>query len=432
MTFISKNIFSKFFIFLLLGLLFSFTFSYAQDIEVEKESTNDNDGWEAATEQDLKPKIDTTIVERKALLAYGGDSIRIASIEGKLGVLNDTNATIVPFQYEKISFFEGEDSTCTRWEGTLLVQSSGKYGVLDATGKPLTALYEKIEFMPETCQSASGKTKVMLVHEKGKLGLADAYGNVIIRPVYDEIKFIKYFITRYGDTTRIERVLKPELITARKEGKYGLFDLHENVPLLRSEYNAIDYLQDIKVEEKKKTHSTHILKIQQGTKYGYLLLHTKSALIPQYDYLGEFSAEKGKTTGAADELIALVQKDGKWGWINLEGKEVIKLDYDAAEAFRKDIAFVRKGRNWTAIDRKGKQQLEDSYEEIKYLALETEQNAFFKTLIIAKKKGKYGILDIEGKTLLDFEYDKVEFIPEKFGFNVEINGEEKFVNLKRK
>ncbi len=418
-------------------LLFSVSFSILLGLFllipslVFAQDKTDNDGWDTSP-ADNTPKVDTTIVERKALLAYGGDSIRIASIEGKLGVLNDTNATIVPFQYEKISFFESEDSTCTRWEGTLLVQSRGKYGVLDATGKPLTALYEKIEFMPETCQSASGKTKVMLFHDRGKVGLADAYGNVVIRPSYDEIEFVKYYITRYGDTAKIERILKPELITAKKDGKYGLFDLHENIPLLRSEYNAIDYLQDIKVEDKKKTHSTHILKIRQGTKYGFLTLHNKAVLVPQYDYLGEFSAEKGKTTGKAEELVALVQKNGKWGWINLEGKEVIKVNYDAAEAFRKDIAFVRNGRKWTAIDRNGKQTLEDSYEEIKYLALETEQNAFFKTLIIAKQKGKYGILDIEGKTLLNFEYDKLTFVPEKFGFNVEINGEEKFVNLKTK
>jgi hypothetical protein len=394
------------------------------------QNTNNN-GWDTSLEKNVTSKIDTTIIETKAILAYGGDSIRIASVEGRLGVLNDTNATIVPFQYEKISFFEGEDSTCTRWEGTLLVQSKGKYGVLDATGKPLTALYEKIEFMPETCQSASGKTKVMLFYEKGKVGLADAYGNVVIRPAYDEIEFIKYYITRYGDTAKIEKVVRPELIIAKKDGKYGLFDLHENVPLLRSEYNSIDYLQDIKIEEKKKTYSTHILKIKQGTKYGFLTLHNKAILVPRYDFLGEFSTEKGKTTGEAEQLIALVQQNEKWGWINLDGKEVIKVNYDAAEAFRKDIAFVRNGRKWTAIDRNGKQTLKDSYQEIKYLALETEQNAFFKTLIIAKKDGKYGILDVEGKTLLDFEYDKLTFVAEKFGFNVEINGEEKFVNLKR-
>ena len=397
------------------------TLSFAQD----------DDGWEKATEEDLKTTIDTTIIERKALLAYGGDSIKIASVEGKLGVLNDTNAIIVPFQYEKISFFEGEDSTCSRWEGTLLVEGRGKHGVLDATGKPLTALYDKIEFMPETCKSASGKTKVMRFYDRGKVGLADAYGNVVIRPSYEEIEFVKYFITRYGDTAKIERILQPELITAKKAGKYGLFDLHNNIPLLRSEYNAIDYLQSVKVEEKKKTHSTHLLKIKQGTKYGYILLHNQSILVPKYEYLGEFSTEKGKTEAEAQDLIALVQEDGKWGWINLEGKEVIKIEYDAAEPFRKDLAFVRKGRKWTAIDRKGKQKLDDTYEEIKYLALETEQNAFFKTLIIAKKKGKYGILDIEGKTLLNFEFDKIKFVPEKFGFDVEINGEEKFVNLKR-
>ena len=146
MTFKSKKSFLLFSIFI--GLFFSFpSLILAQDKE--------NDGWDTSPQQNNAPKIDTTIIERKALLAYGGDSIRIASIEGKLGVLNDTNATIVPFQYEKISFFEGQDSTCTRWEGTLLVQSRGKYGVLDATGKPLTALYDKIEFMPESCQSAS-------------------------------------------------------------------------------------------------------------------------------------------------------------------------------------------------------------------------------------------------------------------------------------
>ena len=82
---------------------------------------------------------------------------------------------------------------------------------------------------------------------------------------------------------------------------------------MRSEYNSIEYLQDIKVEEKKKTHSTHILKIKQGTKYGFITLHNKAVLIPQFEYLGEFSTEKGKTTGEAEDLITLVQRNGKWG-----------------------------------------------------------------------------------------------------------------------
>lgn len=45
---------------------------------------------------------------------------------------------------------------------------------------------------------------------------------------------------------------------------------------------------------------------------------------------------------------------GKNGFINREGKEVIKLKYDDASSFSEGIAPVRKGDVWYLINKKGK------------------------------------------------------------------------------
>lgn len=57
-----------------------------------------------------------------------------------------------------------------------------------------------------------------------------------------------------------------------------------------------------------------------------------------------------------------VKKNGKWGYINKEGKLITKLQFDWAEDFRDGMARVKKlnlfhlfgGSNWGYISKRGK------------------------------------------------------------------------------
>lgn len=63
----------------------------------------------------------------------------------------------------------------------------------------------------------------------------------------------------------------------------------------------------------------------------------------RYDYVGGFV-----------EGFALVGKDGKWGFIDTEGKEQVPLVYDDANPFREGLADVRTEDKWGFIDTEGK------------------------------------------------------------------------------
>lgn len=63
--------------------------------------------------------------------------------------------------------------------------------------------------------------------------------------------------------------------------------------------------------------------------------------ISKYEELGEFS-----------EGMAAVMRNGRWGFINVYGKEIIECNYDAATPFHEGKASVRKGELWGYIDKK--------------------------------------------------------------------------------
>lgn len=69
----------------------------------------------------------------------------------------------------------------------------------------------------------------------------------------------------------------------------------------------------------------------------------KVAVDFKYDEVRKFS-----------EKMAAVKVNGKWGFINKSGKEVIKPEYDAASDFENGFARVKLNGRWGCINKKGK------------------------------------------------------------------------------
>lgn len=60
---------------------------------------------------------------------------------------------------------------------------------------------------------------------------------------------------------------------------------------------------------------------------------------------------------------AAVKTNGKWGFINKEGKVVIPPEYEDAASFTKGLAAVKKDGKWGFIDKNNKMVLENKYED---------------------------------------------------------------------
>lgn len=98
--------------------------------------------------------------------------------------------------------------------------------------------------------------------------------------------------------------------------------------------------------------------------------------------------------------LALVKKDGKWGYIDKNGHVKIPLIYDSANNFMGEkIAKVKKDNLWGYINTEGKEVIPVDY----YFCGEISNG-----IIAVGKGGKYGFIDRNGNKVCDLIYDRVE------------------------
>ena len=159
----------------------------------------------------------------------------------------------------------------------------------------------------------------------------------------------------------------------------------------RQEFSSL-YKPEMEFYWKKKNGKYALIRKQKGyedwvlTDYVYDVCKdaTKKKL---YVYKGELKNQWLK-----------VEKDNKFGIINLHGEEVLPCVYDKMEITKLDGS-----KNFTYTLRHYKEKYTDLGAFVNYK----------KAIIIAKQNGKYGIIDFygyKGITKLDFEYDYIGLV----------------------
>ncbi len=120
--------------------------------------------------------------------------------------------------------------------------------------------------------------------------------------------------------------------------------------------------------------------------YGFVDSDNHELLIPfAYDWAFDFS-----------EGLALVKKNGKWGYIDKTGKVAIPFTYNGASNFREDLALVGKNGKWGYIDKTGKVAIPFIYDDAGF---------FSKGMATVCKNKKWGYIDKTGKVAIPFIYD---------------------------
>ena len=95
--------------------------------------------------------------------------------------------------------------------------------------------------------------------------------------------------------------------------------------------------------------------------------------------------------------LMCVSKDGKYGFVNYYGEEVIPLIYDSASDFWGDLAKVKKGNKWGFIDTLGNVIVDFIYDNA----------ANFNNGLARVVKGNlYGFVDESGKEVVPCQYCK--------------------------
>ena len=99
----------------------------------------------------------------------------------------------------------------------------------------------------------------------------------------------------------------------------------------------------------------------------------------------------------SEETIS-VSKNGKYGFLDLSGHEIVPLIYDDARSFSSDLAAVCKDGKWGFVDKTGKDVISLSYDQV---------FSFSGSLAVISADGKQGLIDKTGNIILPIEYDNV-------------------------
>lgn len=114
-------------------------------------------------------------------------------------------------------------------------------------------------------------------------------------------------------------------------------------------------------------------------------------------------------TVRAQDLKKFEGKNGKFGYVDAKGKEVIPAIYQNAFDFRDGLGIVVLNDKWGYIDNTGKKVVPLKYDELHWFAegLAVANIGATKGELSYAFGGKYGFIDKTGKEVIPFKYDKV-------------------------
>ncbi len=120
----------------------------------------------------------------------------------------------------------------------------------------------------------------------------------------------------------------------------------------------------------------------------------------------------------AQNRIALIKKDGKFGFINDKGKYIAEPIYEEAFSFSENFAPVMVDGKWGFIDKSGQMVIEPQYDYA---------NWFWEGLAAVKKGEKYGYINPKNQLVIPFQYDYTFSFSEGLSM-VEMDGKAGYIN----
>lgn len=240
-------------------------------------------------------------------------------------------------------------------KGRAIAQKNNKkYGLIDKNGNELSKfIYDKMRYLGKGLYAAA---------KDGKYGILDKDGNIILECLYGDISL---------------RHIGNEIVIEVRDtfGLWGFFDL-ETKSITDFKYSVINlFNKNGTAQAVEEDENVIIDKTGNTLSKGYSVMY-----------------------GFCDGLAAVFDGE-KWGYINENGEEVIKCQFDYAHSFNEGYARVRYNGIITFIDKNG------NFQKIKSSNSKTIEGDVCEGLIAVKNhklasKSYYTYEDINGNVII--------------------------------
>ena len=128
-----------------------------------------------------------------------------------------------------------------------------------------------------------------------------------------------------------------------------------------------------------------------------------------------------------EENVLRVKKDGKYGLIDLNGKEIIPCEYENIYSLKsiQDNFIVVKESKLGLVNSKGQFIINTEFSKIETLK-EGNKDAY----LVSDENGLYGVINVTGNKVLDNKYQKIKYLSSLDVYSVKEDDKLELVNTK--
>lgn len=256
----------------------------------------------------------------------------------------------------------------------------------------------------------------IFIHED-KYGVIDKTGKVVVEPTYNAIQ--------------IPNPSKPIFICIgeynRETKQYETTVFNDNNEKLYIDYELVQAIS-VQTNIESTPYEKNTLTYKKDGKYGLISIEGKEITEPIYDEISSIHYKEGSF---------LVKQNEKVGVVNLKGKVVIKPEYDTItsdnyynkETKNKTTGFIvskktEEGYRYGYINYLGRTILKPIYTELeRVIEIANEKELYF----IAFKDGQAGLLKNK-KQILNYEYEDIQYSSLNSVFVVQRNSKQGVVS----
>lgn len=208
---------------------------------------------------------------------------------------------------------------------------------------------------------------------------------------------------------------------AFKNNKWGVIDENGDV-IIEPSYEEMMIIPNNKTDIFLCTYDVNYDTGEYSTK----ALNSKNQeIFTEYNKVEAISNHDENDTLWYEDNVLRVQKDGKWGVINYDGKVLLNTEYDSIESVQgiKNALLIEKEGKYGVADNEGKIILDPIYTGVTNLGKDNRSG-----YIVKNDEGLYGIVDASKNVILENKYEEIEKVYGNDLYVVSQNGKQKVVN----
>lgn len=204
----------------------------------------------------------------------------------------------------------------------------------------------------------------------------------------------------HKEISTVSRKYQTAYFTILQDGKWGVID-NEGKNIINPEYDEMIIIPD---ENKAVFICTYDVNYNDQTYKTKAIDNTNSRIFDKYETVEAIQNVDSNNKMWYEKNLLKVSKDGKFGAIDLDGKEIIKCEYDNIKALKgatNRIITIKDGKQGI-IDNLGNSIISNNYKEISLLTDNAEDG-----YIVKNEDGKYGVVKANDSVILECQYEEI-------------------------